>query len=106
MSKGDRIAFRKPGEGAAESELVRRMFTESGFQRCLVHVLRNMNSKVRPKDRAELSEDFNAVRGSADRKEAKEKFEDFSLKWDRKYKSLRLWSLCRDELFTFMDFPA
>lgn len=87
------------------NELTKKLFPESRFQRCLVHVLRNINSKVRPKDRIEISDDFKKIRKSTSKEEAKRKFDDFSLKWDSKYKSLKLWSMNQDELFAFMDYP-
>ena len=87
------------------SDLTKRLFPESRFQRCLVHALRNMNSKVRPKDRGEISEDFRIIRNSISKEEAKERYKEFSLKWDKKYKALKLWSLNQDELFAFMDHP-
>lgn len=86
------------------NSLVKQEFPKSDFQRCLVHVLRNINSKVRPKDRSEISEEFKSIRTSNNIEEVKEKFTDFYIKWERKYKNLGLSCLSADELFCFMKY--
>lgn len=85
--------------------LIKQEFPDSDFQRCLVHVLRNINSRVRPKDRKEISEEFKDIRTSSDIQKAKEKFTDFSIKWEKKYKNLGLSLLSPNELFCFMKYP-
>ena len=68
-------------------------------------LLLNLKSKGLENNNLFISDNFKSIRNSKTKKEAMEKYEDFSLKWDKKDKTLKLWNLNKDELFAFMDYP-
>ena len=80
-------------------------FPEAKRQRCFLHLMRNLCSKVRPSDRKEAASDFMSLSKKASREEAEGAFAEFKGKWGAKYKSVAKWadSLC--DFLTFYEFP-
>ena len=62
---------------------------DSDIQRCVVHLQRDLLSKVRPKDKAEFSRDikeaFNNFDKSSSQELAQEKLRLLASKWERSY---------------------
>lgn len=52
----------------------RDAFPKADVQRCVVHKMRNLLSKVRKLDQAEITKDFKAIYQAPDRKAAEEAF--------------------------------
>ena len=74
-------------------------------QRCFVHLLRNLCSKVRRPDRAEMSEDFMAIPKAANPKEGQALLDRFNEKWGSRYPKVRSWASKVDHVLTFLGFP-
>jgi transposase-like protein len=66
-------------------EVINSVYPSAKIQRCLLHVQRNISSKCRVSDRAEITEDFKSVYTSADKTTALSELEKFYDKWNRKY---------------------
>jgi transposase-like protein len=68
---------------------VHRVFPETDFQKCLVHKMRNILNKTRPKEKAEMAVDlkelFNNFSESASIENALNRVEKFIDKWKTKY---------------------
>ena len=81
-------------------------YPDAKIQRCLVHVQRNIMSKVRVKDRKQICEDFKDIYQTRDKMTAQNKLENFKEKWGKNYKNI-IESIKRSEpyLLTFYDFP-
>lgn len=80
-------------------------FPHAKIQRCLVHVQRNLNAKVRVKDRKEVASDFKEVYRAKSKKEAQDKLSDFINKWGHKYPSVKKTLIENNHLFTYYDYP-
>jgi putative transposase len=92
-------------------EEVHRIFPKAKFQKCVVHKMRNILNKTRPKDKEALSRDlkevFDNFEESATLQEAKEKVESFCAKWEKTYPKIRRFfdEKTIDYLFTYIQFP-
>lgn len=87
-------------------EAIGRVFSEARHQRCLVHVLRNIMTKARKRDRSAIAEDFKAVyEGVGTKEEAMSRLRDFVAKWSKTYRSLTE-CLTMPNLFTYLGFPS
>ena len=74
-------------------------------QRCFVHLLRNLCSKVRACDRQEIAGDFMAVAKARDERAAAALLGGFATKWGSRYPRLRQWASKTDSILTFMGYP-
>ncbi len=81
-------------------------FPMARIQRCIVHVSRNIVSKVRVKDRSEIAKDFKAVYNSDDAETAQSELESFIDKWGKKYPRVAKSLENNSNLFTFYLYPA
>ena len=86
-------------------ETIKELFPKSDIQRCLVHVMRDFNSKVKIEDRGMITKEFKSITASKDMEEAKDNFKEFTIKWDKKYRSLKSYKLNPDTLFCFLKYP-
>lgn len=91
---------------------VHKTFKGAYFQKCVVHKMRNILSKVRPKDKSDISQDLKNIFDNFDKtstiQEAKEKLEYFYKKWNIKYPEI-IRSLKKDTTeyyFTYIKFPV
>ena len=89
---------------------IHRVFPNSKFQKCVVHKMRNILNKTRPKDKAEMAEDLKEVFDNFDSdatiEKGLEKTEKLCIKWKSKYPKLKRFF---DEgtieyYFTYIDF--
>lgn len=74
-------------------------------QRCFVHLLRNICSKVRAKDKAEVAEDFMGIAKQKDAESGGAAMASFVSKWKSKYPKLEIWAEKAESVLTFYDFP-
>jgi len=74
-----------------EDEIM-KYYPNADFQKCVVHKMRNVLSKTRPKDKAEIAEDLKNVFNNFDKdsslNDAKNKVESFVNKWKEKYPTI------------------
>ena len=98
------LLFTTDGLTGIKSRIEER-FPRSSHQTCLVHVQRNIRSKVRVKDRKEIADDFKEVYNQETKEEAVEKLLDFKSKWKTKYEKLIANLDDNESLLSFMDFP-
>ena len=70
-----------------------RIFPKAKFQKCVVHKIRNILNKTRPKDKAQMAEDLKEVFGNFDSdatiEKALGKVEKLCDKWKDKYPNLK-----------------
>lgn len=71
---------------------VHRVFPKSNFQKCVVHKMRNILNKTRPKDKREMADDlkvlFNNFSENDTIEKAEQKLEIFLNKWKIKYPNM------------------
>jgi len=90
---------------------VHRVFPKAHFQKCVVHKMRNILNKTRPKDKAEIAEDlkevYNNFSEDATIKKALDKVDSFIEKWKDKYSRIdRFFDEGKIEYyFTYIKFP-
>lgn len=84
---------------------ISEVYPQSKFQTCLVHVSRNIASKVRITDRKEVCDDFKALYMSRDEKQAKDALASFIEKWQKSYPKVVEPLRSHNYLTTFYQFP-
>lgn len=93
-------------------EEIHRLFPQAKFQKCVVHKMRQVWKKVRPKEKKEIIADLKQVFenfGENDTTEkALQKLDAFVDKWRKKYPEIeRMFSgNTREYYFTYIDFPV
>lgn len=91
---------------------VHKYFPGTSFQKCVVHKMRNILNKARPKDKVEIAEDLKNVFDNFDPQSSKEKAEiklqAFTDKWKKSY--LDIARMMENEqmeyYFTYIKFPC
>lgn len=84
----------------------REVYPESDVQRCVVHKMRNVLSRVRKSDQPDVTADFKQVYKAEDYSRALEAFEKVKEKWGKKYKKLvESWDKDLSVLLTFYKYP-
>ena len=86
-------------------EAVSESYPKAKRQRCFVHLLRNICSKVRARDKAEVAEDFMAMAKQRDKASGESAMAAFVAKWKSRYPKLKVWSEKAENVLTFYDFP-
>ncbi|MCI7238240.1 MAG: IS256 family transposase [Anaerococcus sp.] len=86
-------------------EAVTDIFPKSKHQTCWTHLMRNIENKVRAKDKLEVANDAKLIYTSDDIESAEKRLTEFLSKWSIKYPKLRKMLEGKDNLFTFMLFP-
>ncbi|MED1276496.1 IS256 family transposase, partial [Bacillus paranthracis] len=82
------------------------VYPKADVQRCVVHKMRNVLSKVRKSDQKEVSSDFKQVYRAADLPSAEEAFQMVKEKWGKKYKKeVDSWEKDLPVLLTFYKYP-
>lgn len=89
----------------ALKDAVTYIFPKSKHQTCWTHLMRNIENKVRAKDKLEVSNDAKQIYSAEYIETAEKRLEEFLTKWSRKYPKLRKLLEGKDNLFTFMLFP-
>ena len=88
-------------------EIVNDLLPGCLYQRCFLHLCRNLMGKVRSQDKYEISEDFMELSKKDNGKEALESFDDFLEKRGTKYSSInnRASKINVNHIFNFYHFP-
>lgn len=101
----------KPGIAVSDGlnglpEAIAESYPGVPMQRCCVHLMRNLASKVRKSGQKAVSGDFMAIAKKADLAEAEEALASFSEEWGKKYPSLPKWiESVRKPMLAFYSFP-
>lgn len=80
-------------------------YPKAQFQRCLVHVSRNLVGKVRISDRKAVLEDFKKIHQVNTLQEGEEELKTFTDKWQGSYPRVTKWLQNIPSLLTFTRFP-
>lgn len=80
-------------------------FPKAKRQRCFVHLMRNLCSKVRPSDRKAAADAFMSLARKSDRDGPEKAFSEFKAEWGAKYRSVAKWAESLSDFLTFYDFP-
>lgn len=90
------------------SDVAARLFPRAKFQRCFVHMARNLGSKVRQEDKQLIMSEFMELAKKGSRKEAELSFLAFKAKWGAKYRSVKNWAdgIDASEVFAFYAFDG
>jgi len=89
---------------AGFTNVVEELFDSPKIQRCLIHVGRNISSKVRVKERKEVCDDFKKIYRQETKEAAENELNTFIEKW-KKYPSIKNILTQNTYLFTFYSFP-
>ncbi|MGG3369607.1 IS256 family transposase [Bacillus anthracis] len=82
------------------------VYPKADVQRCVVHKMRNVLSKVRKSDQKEVASDFKQVYKAVDLPSAEEAFQMVKEKWGKKYKKeVESWEKDLPVLLTFYKYP-
>lgn len=94
---------------------VHQYFPGTNFQKCVVHKIRGCLNKVRPSDKQEVANDLKHVFDNFDKsatlEEAKDKLQNFVIKWKSTYPSItKTFDFEEDKnieyYFTYIKFPC
>lgn len=83
-----------------------QVYPKAKFQRCLVHVMRNICKKVRVSDRNEVMQDFKQIHMQMNKAQAEQVLNNFYQKWKDAYKNMvKGVKEIEDNLLTFYNYP-
>lgn len=87
-------------------DMLKQYYPKSKFQRCLIHIMRNISQKVRVTDRAEILNAFKQVHKQTNQKEAETVlhafYEAYGSKYSRMMKDLRK---LEEDMLVFYQYP-
>ena len=87
-------------------DMLKQYYPKSKFQRCLIHIMRNISQKVRVTDRAEILNAFKQVHKQTNQKEAETVlhafYEAYGSKYSRMNKDLRK---LEEDMLVFYQYP-
>ena len=87
-------------------DMLKQYYPKSKFQRCLIHIMRNISQKVRVTDRAEILNAFKQVHKKTNQKEAETVlhafYEAYGSKYSRMIKDLRK---LEEDMLVFYQYP-
>lgn len=86
-------------------EAISSSYPKAKRQRCFVHLLRNVCSRVRTSDRREVADAFMGIARQEGAESGKKALGDFVAEWKRKRPKLELWSEKAEHMLTFYEFP-
>ena len=87
-------------------EAIREVFPQSGYQRCVLHMVRWSLNKVRVKDRSAVAEDLKRIYRAADIKSARQALELFTQTWRSIYPVIvKSWKEALADLTAFLELP-
>lgn len=85
-------------------DAISESYPKARRQRCFVHLLRNICSKVRPSDKSSVADDFMSVAKQGTREDGERSLREFVEKWKEKYPKLAIWAEKTEHILTFYDF--
>ena len=88
-------------------EIVKEHLPNCLYQRCFLHICRNLEDKVRKDDRLIIRKEFMDLAKKENGHEALIAYEEFIKKWAEKYKSIKTWAdnINTETIFNFYRFP-
>lgn len=88
-------------------EIVRERLPGCLYQRCFIHLCRNLVDKTRPDDHKSIANEFMSLARKENGAEAIKSFGEFIAKWGAKYKAIMKWGDGMDlkTIFNFYRFP-
>lgn len=85
-------------------DAISESYPKARRQRCFVHLLRNICSKVRPSDKSSVADDFMSVARQDTREDGERSLREFVEKWKARYPKLAIWAEKTENILTFYDF--
>ena len=86
-------------------QIISQAYPLAKQQRCLIHISRNLASKVKRSDRAVILEQFKTIYRAENLEMAVQALEDFIAEWKPKYRKIMESLENTDNLLTFYQFP-
>ncbi|WP_204119949.1 IS256 family transposase, partial [Lacticaseibacillus suilingensis] len=83
-----------------------RSYPQAKFQRCLVHMSRNIFKKVRVSDRQAVMSEFKQIHQATTKSEAQKVLDTFITHWETSYSKMTKRLAETQNLLTFFDFPT
>ena len=87
-------------------EIINQAYPLAKQQRCLIHISRNLASKVKRADRAVILEQFKTIYRAENLEMAVQTLENFISEWKPKYRKVMESLENTDNLLTFISFPT
>ena len=86
-------------------QIISQAYPLAKQQRCLIHISRNLASKVKRSDRAVILEQFKTIYRAENLEMAVQALEDFIAEWKPKYRKIMESLENTDNLLIFYQFP-
>ena len=87
-------------------EAICQSYPKAHFQRCLVHVMRNINAKMRVDDRQKALDEFKQIHTQSNKEMAVQVLHEFYQNWEKAYKNVvRDLRQVEPDLLTFYNYP-
>lgn len=87
-------------------EAICQSYPKAHFQRCLVHVMRNISAKMRVDDRQKALDEFKQIHTQSNQEMAVQVLHEFYQNWEKAYKNVvRDLRQVEPDLLTFYNYP-
>lgn len=87
-------------------EAICQSYPKTHFQRCLVHVMRNISAKMRVDDRQKALDEFKQIHTQLNKEMAVQVLHEFYQNWEKAYKNVvRDLRQVEPDLLTFYNYP-
>ena len=87
-------------------EAICQSYPKAHFQRCLIHVMRNISAKIRVDDRQKALDEFKQIHTQSNKEMAVQVLHEFYQNWEKAYKSVvRDLRQVEPDLLTFYNYP-
>lgn len=87
-------------------EAICQSYPKAHFQRCLVHVMRNISAKMRVDDRQKALDEFKQIHTQSNKEMAVQALHEFYQNWEKAYKNVvRDLRQVEPDLLTFYNYP-
>lgn len=87
-------------------EAICQSYPKAHFQRCLVHVMRNISAKMRVDDRQKALDEFKQIHTQSTKEMAVQVLHEFYQNWEKAYKNVvRDLRQVEPDLLTFYNYP-
>ena len=87
-------------------EAICQSYPKAHFQRCLVHVMRNISAKMRVDDRQKALDEFKQIHTQSNKEMAVQVLHEFYQNWEKAYKNVvRDLRQVEPDLITFYNYP-
>ena len=87
-------------------EAICQSYPKAHFQRCLVHVMRNISAKIRVDDRQKALDEFKQIHTQSNKEMAVQVLHEFYQNWEKAYKNVvRDLRQVEPDLLTFYNYP-